>query len=74
MLNTWVCDPIMENNHIMGLIVEDKSGTQAVKASVVIDATGDADIAARAGVPTDPSPKYNHPGMYFAIGRVDETK
>ncbi len=74
MLNTWVCDPIMENNHIKGLFVEGKSGTQAVRAKVVIDATGDADVAARAGVPTDPNPKYNHPGMYFAIGGVDEAK
>jgi hypothetical protein len=74
MLNTWVCDPIMENNHITGLFVESKSGTQAVRAKVVIDATGDADVAARAGVPIDPNPKYNHPGMYFAIGGVDEAK
>ncbi|MFC1716743.1 FAD-dependent oxidoreductase [Candidatus Poribacteria bacterium] len=74
MLNTWVCDPIMENNHITGIFVEDKSGTRAVRAKVVINATGDADVAARAGVPTDPNPKYNHPGMYFAIGGVDEAK
>ena len=74
MLNTWVCDPVMAGDRVAGLFIENKSGTQAVKAEVVIDATGDADVAARAGVPTDPNPKYNHPGMYFAIGGVDEAK
>jgi len=74
MLNTWVGDPIMDGNCVTGLFVENKSGTQAVKAKVVIDATGDADLATRAGVPTDPNAEYNHPGMYFAIGGVDEAK
>ena len=27
-----------------GLLVENKSGTQAIRAKVVIDATGDADV------------------------------
>jgi len=55
MLNTWVGDPIMAGNRVTGLFVENKSGTEAVSAKIVIDATGDADVAARAGVPTDPN-------------------
>jgi flavin-dependent dehydrogenase len=47
MFNTFVSDPIMNGDRIEGLIVENKSGSQAVKAKVVVDATGDADIAAR---------------------------
>jgi len=74
MLNTWVCEPIMEGDRITGLCVANKSGTQAVRAEVVIDATGDADVAVRAGAATKPNAKYNHPGMYFAIGGVDEAK
>lgn len=42
---------IVENGLIKGVITESKSGRQAILAEIVIDATGDADIAAFAGVP-----------------------
>ena len=71
MLNTYVADPIIERGAVTGLIVENKSGTQAVKAKVVIDCTADADVAFRAGCPTAPGERYCHPGMYFAMGNVD---
>jgi hypothetical protein len=43
--------PVMEDGVLRGVIVENKSGRQAIRAKVVIDASGDADIAARAGAP-----------------------
>ena len=59
MLSTYVADPIMDGQRICGLFVENKSGRQAVTAKVVVDATGNADLAYRAGAPvirqTDPS-------------------
>ncbi len=51
LLYTWVVDTIMDGNHIKGVIVANKGGLQAILAKVVIDATGDADVAFRAGVP-----------------------
>ena len=39
-----------------GIIVESKSGREAILAKRVIDATGDADIAHRAGAPTTKTP------------------
>lgn len=51
LLYTFVCDVIMEENTIKGVIVENKSGRQAILADIVIDATGDGDAAAKAGVP-----------------------
>ena len=51
MLSTYVTDPIMEGRVVRGVYVENKSGRQAVIAKIVIDATGDADIAFRAGAP-----------------------
>ncbi len=48
-LYTQVSAPIMEGNRVCGAIVESKSGREALLARVVIDATGDGDIAARAG-------------------------
>ncbi|HEY1312508.1 MAG TPA: FAD-dependent oxidoreductase, partial [Steroidobacteraceae bacterium] len=49
--------PIMENGTIRGVITESKAGREAILAKRVIDATGDADIAARAGAPVRKSPK-----------------
>jgi len=43
--------PVMEQNICKGLIVESKSGREFFKAKVIIDATGDADILYRGGVP-----------------------
>lgn len=50
-LYTFASDVIMEDNKIQGIITESKSGREAIFAKIVIDATGDGDIAARAGVP-----------------------
>ena len=71
MFNTLAADPILEGCRITGLLIENKSGTQAVMADVVIDATGDADVAARAGAPVDNGNGLFNPGIYFAIGNVD---
>jgi len=49
MLSAYACDPIIEGNTVYGVFVENKSGRQAVKAKVVIDATGEADVSRRAG-------------------------
>lgn len=74
MLNTFACDPIMENNTVKGLVVENKSGTGIIISKVVIDATADADVCFRAGAQMDEGTRYVHPGMYFAIGNVDENR
>lgn len=51
LFHTWFSAPIMQNNTICGVIVENKSGRQAYGAKCVIDCTGDGDVAARAGAP-----------------------
>ncbi len=50
-LSAYAADPVMEGRRTCGLYVETKSGRIAIRSKVVIDATGDADIARRAGVP-----------------------
>jgi len=47
---TGVSKPIMSGNIVTGIITENKSGRNAYLGKVVIDCTGDADVAARAGV------------------------
>lgn len=48
-LHTQACDPVMESGRIAGAFTESKSGREAIRATVVIDATADADLAFRAG-------------------------
>jgi ribulose 1,5-bisphosphate synthetase/thiazole synthase len=52
-LHTLACEPITENGRVAGVLMESKSGRQAVRAAVVVDATADADLAWRAGCPCD---------------------
>lgn len=48
---SYVVDSIVENGRIRGVVVESKSGREAILAKVIIDASGDGDVAARAGIP-----------------------
>ncbi|MCW2388763.1 hypothetical protein M2333_001809 [Sphingobium sp. B11D3B] len=49
LLSSWAADPIVEKGVVRGAMVENKSGRFAVPAGVVIDATGDGELAMRAG-------------------------
>jgi 2-polyprenyl-6-methoxyphenol hydroxylase-like FAD-dependent oxidoreductase len=45
----WAAQPVVEEGVVRGAIFESKAGRQAVLAKVVVDATGDGDLFARAG-------------------------
>ena len=49
MLYTFACDAICENGAVKGVTVVNKSGYTDIFAKVIIDATGDGDIAFKAG-------------------------
>ncbi len=57
LLHCVVVAPLVVDDEITGVIVESKSGRHAVLGKRVIDATGDADIAHRAGAPTRVAPR-----------------
>ena len=44
--------PVMENNVCIGVLVESKAGREFYPAKAVVDATGDAEICDKAGIPT----------------------
>ena len=48
-LQTHVAGAIVEDGAVRGVLTESKSGREAVLARVTVDATGDGDVAARAG-------------------------
>lgn len=56
MLHRTFVVPVMEEDRIAGIIVESKAGREAILAKVVIDATGDADVAIRCGAPANKTP------------------
>jgi hypothetical protein len=69
LFHTWFADAIVEDGTVRGVIVENKSGRQALLAKVVVDASGDGDVAARAGAPfwqvvRDEAPRLNDALMY----------
>ena len=57
LLHRMFVAPIVENGAVIGVITESKAGREAILAKRVIDATGDADVAARAGAPYNQPPK-----------------
>ena len=50
-LHSWFAEPILEGDRLAGVVCETKEGRQAIRGSVVIDCTGDLDVASRAGAP-----------------------
>ena len=85
LLHSTVADVIKEGSAVRGLAIENKSGRQILPAGIVVDATGDADVAARAGAPfivgvgpDDPSARSGIPlghahgmGFMFRMANVD---
>ena len=51
LLHTLAVDVLKEGDTVQGVVVENTSGRMAVMGKVIIEATGEGDIAARAGVP-----------------------
>ncbi len=68
--------PIMEGAAIRGVITESKAGREAILAKRVIDATGDADIAARAGAPVRKTPREEMmaASVMFSMSGVDKAR
>jgi hypothetical protein len=68
-------EPIMDGKTIRGVVVENRSGRCTFHGKVIIDASGDADVAARAGVPCQvgrPSDGYHQAmSLMFMVGNVD---
>ena len=73
-LHTALIDASGDKTHPTHLVVQNKSGIFALKASYLIDATGDGDLAALCGVPMQemPSPDGLQPAsLCFRLGGVD---
>ena len=68
---------VMEGDVIRGIITESKSGREAVLGKIVVDCTGDADVAYRAGVPCEKGNEkggMQPPTLMFCLAGVDTEK
>jgi len=74
--DTLACTPIMDGSRVAGVEVENKSGRITLRAACVIDATGDADVAFRAGAACEergsfPSMLYQYTSLELARQAVE---
>lgn len=51
LLHTLIVGSVVEQGAVKGVLIENKAGRQAVLAAMVVDATGDADVAAFSRAP-----------------------
>ena len=76
--HTSFVEPLLDHECMQGIVTFSKSGMEAIRAKVVIDCTGDADVAFRAGVPCEfgnaALGRVQPATMFFRIGNVDWRK
>ncbi len=77
-LHCFAANAVTSQKRIDAVIVESKSGRQAIKAKVYVDATGDGDIAAAAGATHEVGRKQDGAlqpfTLCFRLGGVDFSK
>lgn len=75
LLYTLAVAPIVVEDSVKGIVVESKSGRQAILGKVVIDCTGDADLAVGAGAPytvgRESDQKMRPFALLFRLGGLD---
>lgn len=75
-LHCLAVDVMLEENRIVGIITESKSGRLAIRAQRVIDCTGDADVAHLAGCTYRKTPKDQMLGVstIFSCSNVNKDR
>ena len=77
-LQTAVCDTIVENDTVKGLILTGKNGMFAMTAKVIVDATGDGDVAflsgARYGLGREDDGLLQPVTLMYVLDGVDDTR
>lgn len=78
MLHTQFVQVLMEGRRITGVVVANKDGLGVIQAKVVVDCSGDADVAARAGVDfvlgDRETGNIQPASLFFRIGNVDTAR
>ncbi len=74
-LHTFYCAPVMDGERLDAVVVENKSGRQAIRAAQFIDATGDADLALDLDLPAYEPERMQPPttcAKFYGLPGVDD--
>jgi hypothetical protein len=78
LLHSWLVESVVEGNAVAAVRFITKSGMREIAASVVVDATGDGDVAASANAPFEVGRVDGKPGQPMTVmlrmGNVDTAK
>ena len=69
LFHSWATDVVMDGERPCGVVIDGKSGRQAILAKVLVDATGDGDIFAAAGA--EHEQRLHAIGLVHRLGNVD---
>ena len=70
LFHTHVVDVLREGDRVIGVVVGNKAGLGVIKPKMVVDSTGDADVAAWAGAPFEIAPEFQPMSLHFRIANV----
>lgn len=70
LFHTQVTDVVMRGQRIQAVLVSNKAGLVAIAPKVVVDCTGDADVAAWAGAPFELHEELQPMGLHFRLTDV----
>ena len=77
LLQTRVVDAVREGDRVAGVVVRDKGGERRIRAAVVIDCSGDGDVAVMAGAEWSKGRSSDGlvqaPTLVFKLGGLDRT-
>lgn len=75
LFHTMIAGAVVDHDRVSGVIVQNKSGRHAILGQVIVDATGDGDIAFSAGVPCtkgrEPDQLMQPGTLLMKLGNVD---
>lgn len=74
LLHSLITGAIVKGKEVKGIILENKSGQSQILAKVIIDATGDGDVAALAGASFEKSKLLQPMTLNFRVGGVEEER
>ncbi len=70
LFNSFLCDAHASGGRIQSVTLANKDGLVTVQPKVVIDCTGDADVAAWAGAPFEQNAEVQPLTLHFRVGNV----
>ncbi len=78
LLHALYVDTVREGDRLAGVIIETKSGRQKIEAEVIIDCSGDGDVAARGGVSWEKGRTKDGlvqaPTLVFSFSNIDRAE